>query len=205
MDLYEATFVVRYLREATSLSDLTLQHFLDATDGGFYQTADDGEPLLVRAKSIYDGAIPSGNSVMALNLLRLASVTGNKTYESAANGIFKAFAGFAENNPIGCAVLMTALDFAIGPSLEIVIAGQAGEADTDALIRTVHRKFIPNKILLFRPAGEPTPEIAEVAPFTLHQGHLAGRPVAYVCRHQACELPVHSPAELEQTLAKATK
>ena len=203
LDLHESAFHHRHLIAAAELSDITLKHFEDKENGGLFLTADDGEKLLVRAKEIYDGAIPSGNSVMALNLLRIARITGSKKYEDAANNLFAAFSGFVANSPSGCDVLMTALDFAVGPSLEVVVAGKRGETATEQLLRAIHSSFLPNKVLLFRPADDEEPEIAKLAPFVQNQGLVKGKSAVYVCRNQACELPVTTVEELEKTLAKA--
>lgn len=203
LDLHEATFQHRHLTAAIDLTNLTIKHFTDNEAGGFFLTADDGEKLLVRAKEIYDGAIPSGNSVMALNLLRLARITGNEKYDDAAEGTFHAFAGFATKSPSGCNVLMTALDFAMGPSLEIVVAGKRGDSETEKLLKKINSSFLPNKVLLFRPTEEEKPELAQIAPFVLNQGLVKGKPAVYVCKNQACELPVTNVEDLEKTLAKA--
>ena len=203
LDLYESNFHHRHLEAAAKLTDLTLKHFSDNENGGFFLTADDGEKLLVRAKEVYDGAIPSGNSVMALNLLRIARITGIKKYEDTAGKLFSAFSGFAAENPSGCNVLMSALDFAVGPSLEIVVVGKRGEDATEQMLETIHSSFLPNKVLLFRPAADQEPEIAKIAPFVQNQGLVKGKSAVYVCRNQACELPVTTVEELEKTLMKA--
>jgi len=203
LDLHESAFQHRHLKAAAELTDITLKHFADAENGGLFLTADDGEKLLVRAKEIYDGAIPSGNSVMALNLLRIARITGSKRYEETANKLFAAFSGFAAKSPSGCDVLMTALDFSVGPSLEIVVAGKRGEDATEQLLGAIHSSFLPNKVLLFRPTADEKPEIANLAPFVQNQGMVNGKSAVYVCRNQACELPVTTVVQLEKTLAKA--
>jgi uncharacterized protein YyaL (SSP411 family) len=84
LEVYEATFAVSYLKDAINLNDRMLKHFWDSQNGGFYLTADDAEELIVRSKVIYDGAIPSGNSVAAMNLLRLAGLTANPDYSTRA-------------------------------------------------------------------------------------------------------------------------
>ena len=203
LDLHESTFKTRHLQAAVDLTDLTIKHFADTENGGLFLTADDGEKLLVRAKEIYDGAIPSGNSVMALNFLRIARITGNKKYETAASKLFAAFSGFAAERPSACNVLMTALDFAVGPSLEIVVAGKRGEDATEKLIESINSSFLPNKVLMFRPGADEEPEVAKLAPFVRNQGLVKGKPAVYVCRNQACELPVTSVEDLAKTLAKA--
>ena len=101
----------KYLKHADELTKLAIALFEDKKDGGFFLTAVDGEKLLVRPKEIYDGAIPSGNSVMALNLARLSKITGNSEYEKKLFRLFSAFAGFLKQNPQGAEVLLHALDF----------------------------------------------------------------------------------------------
>lgn len=98
---------------------------------------------------------------------------------------------------------MTALDFSVGPSLEIVVAGKRGEDATEQLLGAIHSSFLPNKVLLFRPTADEKPEIANLAPFVQNQGMVNGKSAVYVCRNQACELPVTTVVQLEKTLAKA--
>jgi len=95
------------------------------------------------------------------------------------------------------------LDFAIGPSLEIVVTGKREDKETEKLLKKINSTFLPNKVLLFRPADEEKPKLAEIAPFVLNQGLIKGKPAVYVCRNQACELPVTTIADLEKTLDKA--
>ena len=99
--MYEASFESKYLKHADELTKMTIDLFEDKKDGGFFLTAEDGEKLLIRPKEIYDGAIPSGNSVMALNLARLSKITGNIDYEKKLFRIFSSFAGFLKQNPQG--------------------------------------------------------------------------------------------------------
>jgi len=108
---YEATFDVRYLQTALDLNSNLIKHFWDATNGGFYFTADDDEALLVRQREVSDNAIPSGNSVAMLNLLRLNRITANTDLEAKAAEISRTFAGEVKQAPSGHAELMSALDF----------------------------------------------------------------------------------------------
>lgn len=89
-EAYQATYELNYLKEAIVLNDRMLAHFRDTQNGGLYMTADDSEKLLIRSKKIYDGAIPSGNSVATMNLLRLAAMTANKEYATRAESILTA-------------------------------------------------------------------------------------------------------------------
>ena len=203
-DLYQASFETRYLKEALALTDLTLKHFWDHEGAGFFMTADDGERLLVRAMESYDGAIPSGNSIMALNLVRLARATGRTAYEEKAQALVHAFAGAIARSGQGHTQWLSALDFAMGPSLEIVVTGDPDAKEAKAMLRTVRSRFLPNKVLLFRPDGD-KPAIAVLAPFLENQVAVDGKPTAYVCREQVCEKPVTSAKALAELLDEKTK
>lgn len=189
LELYETAFEVKYLQTAVELNEIVRQHFWDGRHGAFFFTADDAEELLVRKKEIYDGAVPSGNSVMALNLLRLARITGESELEAQAAQIGAAFSGEVSRYPAGYTFLMCALDFSAGPNYEVVIVGKAGAKDARAMAQAIQQRFIPNKVLLFRPADQKNPAISRIAGFTRTMTPLEGKATAYVCRSHACELP----------------
>jgi len=197
LELYETGFEVKYLQAAVELNDIVLRHFWDGREGGFFFTADDAEELLVRKKEIYDGAVPSGNSVMALNLLRLARITGETGLEARAAQIGAAFSANVSRYPAGYTFLMLALDFAVGPNYEVVIVGKPGAEDTRAMAQALQQRFIPNKVLLFLPVGKKDSGISRIAGFTRAMKPLKGRAAAYVCRSHACELPT---ADVEKML-----
>ena len=189
LELYETSFEERYLKAAMELTDAALEHFWDEEAGGFFLAPDDGEELIVRAKEIYDGAIPSGNSVFALNLLRLSRISANTEFEDRAHELIQAFSGDVQRGPMGFTQLMLAVDFAVGPSLEIVLAGKRGAKDTAAMARALAKQFVPNKVVLFRPAGEDDPMIVKLAAYTEAQVWREERATAYVCQNFACKQP----------------
>ena len=203
IELYEATADARYLRESLRLVDLALAHFWDDVAGGFFQTADDGERLLVRAREAYDGAIPSGNSVMAGNLLRLAHLTGRMEYADRAERTFRSFAGQIERGPASFAQMLQAVDMAVGPTQEIVIVGEPGAEDTQALLAPLRRTFLPNRVLLRRGKEAPAAALAALAPFVEAMGPVEGKAAAYLCEDFACRQPTTDPAEFE-ALVKAS-
>ena len=201
LELYEATFDIRYLESAITLNDQFLEHFWDEENGGFYFTADDAEVLLTRSKEIYDGAIPSGNSVAMLNLLRLSRMTGNTEYEERAAALSRAFAGNVQQAPSGHTFLMTAVDFAVGPSFEIVIAGEPDAADTQAMLAALRQEYVPNKVVLLRTAGEDAP-IAKIASFTEFQYAINDQATAYVCLNFYCERPTNDIETMLELIRK---
>ena len=189
LELYETTFDVDYLKNALKLNEYLLKHFWDDKNCGFFFTSDDGESLLVRQKEIYDGAIPSGNSIAMLNLLLLGRITANSELEQKASQIGRAFFNKVEQSPAEYTQLMTAVDFAVGPSYEVVIAGDARSDDTKKMLHAIGSKFIPDKIVIFLPSGTDLSEIMRIAPFTRNQLTVDDRATAYVCVNYNCKLP----------------
>jgi uncharacterized protein YyaL (SSP411 family) len=189
IELYEATFNTRYLEAALKLTDNMVRHFWDEDSGGLYLTPDDGERLLVRKKEIYDGAIPSGNSVAMLNLLRLGHMISNADLEEKAAKIGGAFSGIVKQSPSAHTQLMVSLDFAIGPCYEVVIAGKAKAEDTKAMLKALRTRFLPNMVVLLNPGGQELPGIAKVAEFTRNQPSIDGRATAYICMNYNCKPP----------------
>jgi uncharacterized protein YyaL (SSP411 family) len=201
IELYETSFDVRDLERALDLNQDVIRRFWDERGGGFYFTAEDSENLLVRQKEIYDGAVPSGNSVQMLNLLRLGRMTANTDFEEKAAQIGRAFSKMVAQSPSAFTQLMVGLDFAVGPSFEVVIAGESEAPDTRELLRALRTQFIPNKVALLRPDEKTTPEITRLAQYTRHQSSLEGRATAYVCRNYRCELPTTEVSQMLKFLS----
>ncbi len=191
LDLYEATFNVHYLEIAIRLQAVLDEHFRDAESGGYYFTADDSEQLLIRSKQIYDGAVPSGNSVAALNLVRLGRITGNPAYEETTAALLRSFARQVKAAPTGHSLLLCAVDFAVGASYEVVIAGDRDAPDTRKMLAALRAVYHPNKVVLLHPIGDAEAEIVGIAPFLAAQTALNGQATAYVCRNYACQLPTN--------------
>ena len=189
IELYEAIFDARHLEVALELTSDMVRHFWDEDGGGLYLTPDDGESLFVRKKEIYDGAIPSGNAVAMLNLLRLGRMTATSGLEEKAARIGSAFSGSVNQSPSAHTQLMVALDFGIGPCYEVVIAGKAQAEDTKAMVKALRTRFLPNKVVLLNPDERESPEIAKLAEFTKNQSSIEGKATAYVCLNYNCKLP----------------
>jgi hypothetical protein len=202
IDLYEATFEARYLREAKRLTGEMIRLFWDEEHGGFFFTALDAEKLIARQKEIYDGAIPSGNSVAALDLLRVGRLTMEKDFERRAEQLFSAFSPFLSRSPESHPQMLIALDFALGPSREIVLAGEEKAPETGNFLRAVYSRFLPNKVVMLHPGeGEGKEAIEALAPFIKNQLPRRGKPAAYVCENYVCRFPVTRVSELEKLLS----
>lgn len=200
--LYEATFQVPYLKTALELNTHMLEHFWDDRGGGFYFTPDDGESLIIRKKEIYDGAVPSGNAVAMLNLLHLARFTGRSDLDEKAAKIGTAFSGQIGQFSSGYTQFLTAVDFAIGPSYEVVVTGPSSSSGSAEMLKALRSRFLPNKVILFRPSEEASPEITPVAPFTAHHIPVDGKATAYVCLGNACKMPTTDIPEMLALMEK---
>lgn len=201
LELYETTFKVKYLEEAIGLQKRMIDQFWDAVGGGFFYTAQDGEQLLVRQKEHHDGAYPSGNSVAMYNLLKIGRLTADPQYEEYAAGVGRPVSDAVKQQQTSYVHLMSALDFANGPSYELVIAGDTAASDTRAMIKAVHQRYLPHKVLLFRPTEVELPEIVKYAEYTRYQEDLNGRAAAYVCENFTCKTPT---SDIDQMLAWLT-
>ena len=200
LELYEATFDIAYLERAIELNAVMIDDFWDSEGGGFYMTAHDGEALLVRPKNAVDVSRPSGNSVAALNLIRLGRITAEVNLEEKVDALFRAFSQKVNRGPSAFTQLLIALDMAVGPTYEVVIAGYPGADDSQSMLSALRDEFAPNKVILFRPEGEDRPRISEIAEFTAAQHALDGKATAYVCIDYACRLPTTDIREMLASL-----
>jgi hypothetical protein len=200
IELYETTFEISYLQTALNLNQYLFRYFWDDKNGGFYFTRADSEDLLVRKKEIYDAAVPSGNSVAMLNLVRLARMTGDNQLEEKAGLIGRAFSREVLRLPAAHTQLMVALDFLIGPSYEVVIVGKLESDHTKAMLKILRGQFLPNKIVLVRPPGEGSLEITRIAKFTKDYTWIDGRATAYICYNHRCYPPLTDTEDILRLL-----
>ena len=203
LDLYDATLEAEYLGKALELQVQTMELFRDAPRGGFFFTAADSEELLIRQKEIYDGAIPSGNSMAAENLIRLTRLTGDPEFSREADAIFKAFAADATRMPSAHTQLMSAFQLGAGPSLEVVIVGDPDTEDTRALLQTVRATYLPQAAMLLVAPGSRGRAVHRLAPFTEPYTQIDDLATAYVCLDFQCRLPTTNPEKLADLLQEA--
>lgn len=196
IELHQAGQDPRHLERALELTELAGRLFWDEAAGGYFYTPADGEALIFRDKEIYDGALPSGNSVMAGNLLRLGRLCARPKLEERADEVMRAFGEMVERMPMAYTQLMNALDFALGPGQEVVVVGAADGADTRALLAKARSSFGPRRVLLFRPVGAGAPLVESLAPYCAEMEMVGGAATAYVCQGYACQSPVNDPADL---------
>jgi hypothetical protein len=200
IELYEATGDPRWLKTALEFTEHERDLFMDDARGGFFLAARDAEDLIARPKTGYDGAIPSGNSVSALNLVRLARLTGRTDLEERAQRTVRAFAGEIRDAPSAHTQFLIAADFLFGPTVELVVAGPSGSSELESVLAQIHRLFAPNKVVLVHTDGAPGAAIAQLAPYAAEQVAADGKVTLYLCHEFACELPTHDIAHVLEAL-----
>ncbi len=196
--LYQATFELRWLQTAADLTETILAQFRDPAGPGFFQTADDHEKLIARRKDFIDSAVPSGNSLTAELLLRLARLLDRPAYVNDATGIFSLMADGMREQPAAFGRLLCALDLYLNPGHEIAIVGDPGGADTKSLVAEVHRRFLPNSVVAVAAPGDRA--AVAFVPLLAGRDLVGGKATAYVCRNYTCNLPVTEPTALARQL-----
>ncbi|HEG43657.1 MAG TPA: thioredoxin domain-containing protein [Phycisphaerales bacterium] len=199
LDLYEATFEVARLVEATELTEQMIDLFADE-EGGFFLTGSDGEELLIRDKPGYDGAVPSGNSVAATVLLRLGQMTMDKRFTDEGVKVLNAFSENLGRYPTSLTEMVAAVQYWIGPRQEIVIAGKRGADDTQEMIRTVRAQYMPNAVVLLHEEGQAGKELEAIVKFVEYQKTVDNKATAYLCENYVCKQPVNRIKEFEKLL-----
>ncbi len=209
LDLYEASFDIRWLQQAITLDKTLEQHYADRQAGGFFMTADDHETLLTREKPAYDGAEPSGNSVALLNLMRLHEFTTDDHYRQRADKALAAFSGSLQANPFALSEMLLALNFRLDQAKEIIIVTAEGEKPgagpaTRGMLAELRRTFVPNRVIAVVEQGKMLERQASVIPLLKYKRALQGKTTAYVCAQGVCELPTQDPAEFARQIAQTT-
>ena len=202
LDLYEASFDVRWLRESVALQAVLDRHYWDDAAGGYFRTADDGERLLAREKPSTDGAEPSGNSVALLNLLRLAEFTTDDRLRARAEAGLRAFEPTIVAAPSSVAGMLAAVDFADDTPKEIVIVTRDGATEAQGLLAMLRRTFVPNHILAVVDEDATHGELAATIPLVEGKVALQRQATAYVCERRVCDLPTTDPSVFARQLAR---
>ncbi|MFZ5640985.1 MAG: thioredoxin domain-containing protein [Bacillota bacterium] len=200
IELSQATFKPDFLKQALELNSDMLKFFWDEEHGGLYQYGSDAETLISRPKEIYDGAMPSGNSVAAVNLLRLARLTGDTGLEETAVKQLRAFGGTVSETPPGHAHFLMAVYLNETSPVEVTIVGDPGAADTREMVNQVKSGFRPETLLTVKATGKAGEELTQLAPYVAERQAVDGKATAYVCKDFACQAPVTNPQELARLL-----
>ncbi len=205
LDLYEATSNPRWLQEAIGLDAVLESSYEDKNGGAFFLTSADHEKLLAREKPSYDGAEPSGNSVQAMNLLRLHEFTTKDRYRQRWERTIGAFNQVLSKAPSALSEMLLAVDFYLDTPKEVVIVAPARRAEAEILLAQLRSTFLPNRIIAVASQGEDLNTQAKLVPLLENKIAQKGKPTAYVCERSVCELPTTSPDVFARQLRKVRK
>jgi uncharacterized protein len=196
LDLFEASQEPMYLGAALDIQAWFTGHFADGDKGGYFTSGDETTDLIIRKKDIYDGALPSVNSVTFLNLQKLGLFTADPGYQERAWHLARSFTQTVEMSPEGYTGFLSALDVALGPSCEIVIAGRRDDPGTREMRSAIRRYFFPSSAIIFRPSDADTTTLDTLTGFTASFIPGDDRATAWVCNNHACGLPVYDVSSL---------
>jgi uncharacterized protein len=196
LELYQTTFDERWFVEARRLADLVLARFV-ADDGGFFDTSDDHESLIIRPRNMQDNATPSGNNLMARQLLRLAAYTGDSRYDEAARRTLGLLREAMRQFPQAFGEALSAADMLVSGVSEVAIVGLPTNEQTGELLKVVQQPYRPNVITAL--TVEDIPGDSTI-PLLSYRTQREGQPTVYVCRNFACKMPVTTPDEVRQLL-----
>ncbi len=192
--LYEWNGDPAFLNEAQALTDVLIEFYWDAAEGGFFFTASDHEKLLLRPKTAHDGAVPSANSIMAMELQKLAVLLGRGDYKLKAERILRVFTDTSLQTVFRQEKLLCALDARHRGFDEIAIAGEPDDPRAQDLLAKIHAAYRPNKVVA-RSISK-SADAAVRIPLLEGKTTVLGAPAAYVCRNYVCRRPVTDPDEL---------
>jgi uncharacterized protein YyaL (SSP411 family) len=195
-ELYQTTFNILYLKTATNLIKYLIENFWDNENGGFYFTKINDEIAGFRKKDVYDGAIPSGNSIALLNLIKLSRITADNSLEDKAFKILKAFSKTIENTPEAYTQFISSFDFIIGPSFEIVIVGDNYSNETKKILKAINLAFVPNKVVILKTIDSPENEMTKTPDFIKDLKMINNKSTIYVCSNFSCKLPTNDINEM---------
>lgn len=185
IEMYETCLEIGYLKQAVHLAEKMNELFWDQEEGGFYFYGNDGETLITRPKELYDAAVPSGNSVAALQLLRLSKLTGETEYDKKVAELFKLFADEATHYPSGYCYFLQSLLMTQMPDKEVIVLGEKRSESYNRIVDSLQRAFLPEVTYLI---SEKPEELLQVASFT-ESFKAENETIVYVCENFSCQRP----------------
>lgn len=201
IDLFEASGEASWLERALELAAVVQSDFADQAQGGYFMTGSRHEELIAREKPAHDGAIPSGNSVMIMNLLRLHALTEGKDYLQQAEGALGAFSAILSSAPTALSEMLLALDYLMDTPKQIVIVAPCGNRQaTQGLLEQLRAQFLPNRILALVCEGEELERASALVPLLRGKKAQGDQAVAYLCEDKTCRQPTSDPEEFGRQL-----
>jgi hypothetical protein len=203
LDLYAATFEVRWLQWADALQATQDHLFWDENAGGYFASSGRDPSVLVRLKEDHDGAEPAPSSVAVFNLLRLGRMLGDDARVQRARQTLLAFGDMWHRAPQSLPLMLAALSDHLGAPRQIVLAGTPAAPDFTALRREIEQRFLPGVVVLAADGGSGQAWLAERAPYLRDMHPVEGRAAAFVCENFACRLPITDPGQLAKDLDRS--
>ena len=192
IEVYEASFDDRFLQAASKLTDIMVTRFWDEKEEGFFFSARGSADIMAKRKEVYDGALPSGNSVAILNLLRLSRLNANTAYETMARDMSRTFAGEVKESPSAHTFLLLGVDFALGPAYNVTLVGDLKDEGLLNMLKTLRVRYLPRMEVSLKSAAK--------AGLGFEQ--IEEKATAYVCRDQTCQSPTNKPLEMLKLLGE---
>ena len=192
IEVYEASFDERFLQAASKLTDIMVTRFWDEKEEGFFFSARGSADIMAKRKEVYDGALPSGNSVAILNLLRLSRLNANTAYETMARDMSRTFAGEVKESPSAHTFLLLGVDFALGPAYNVTLVGDLKDEGLLNMLKTLRVRYLPRMEVSLKSAAK--------AGLGFEQ--IEEKATAYVCRDQTCQSPTNKPLEMLKLLGE---
>jgi uncharacterized protein YyaL (SSP411 family) len=203
LDLYEADHNPLWLQKAIKLDKIMEELYEDTENGGFFMTGKGHENLIAREKPNQDGAIPSGNSIAVMNLLRMGEFTTKANYYNRAQKALKTFLGSSSSSPLALSEMLLALDFFLDKPKEIIIVTPHGkEEEAEPFLKELRNHFLPNRILAVTTEEKSKEQLANIAPVVRGKIAIGGKTTAYICENGVCKLPVQDPKDFLVQISK---
>ncbi|MCM1990237.1 thioredoxin domain-containing protein [Oceanirhabdus seepicola] len=197
IEVYLSNFKIPYLEKAIELTEKMIELFWDEDSHGFYLYGNDSEELIVRPKELYDGSVPSGNSVSAHILLKLYNITGTTEYLEKAEDLFKAFGSTAEDTPTAYTFFASSLMTKNTPGSQIILCGNIEDNEIQRMLKVCYKTYNPFRIVLVSDGDD---KLKALCPMLGDKAQIEGKATAYVCKNYSCMKPVTCVDELEKLL-----
>lgn len=193
LELYESTNKTFYLEKSIELTGKLISSFWDTENNSGFFFTDENSELIVRTKEFYDGAVPSGNSVMFSNLIKLFHITGNQKYKEFAELLNKTYKSSVEKVPISFGYFLSGLIFQLNNTKEILLVGEKENPLTKQMLKIINEDFNPNKVVICLDKSDPYyDKLLQTAEYLKNYKMINEKTTAYICENFECNLPVNN-------------
>lgn len=203
LELYESTFDIKHLLKSIELTNTVISEFWDEeNNSGFFFTNKNDSDLISRTKEFYDGAIPSGNSAMFNNLVKLSKITNSSKLKILIEYLNKTYKNTVEKVPISFSHFLSGLNFQYSEPQEIILVGEKENQLTKEMLKIINENFLPNKIIILLDKSDPYFEkLIKTIDYLKNYEMIDGKTTAYVCRNYECNLPTNEIEKFKELLS----